>query len=122
MVSVPDPSMLDRLEWPDGRVARVTGGDYKGLLALVVPETAGGWIIYMCEDPVPADRDPIQWDWELGDDESYLNFVRDLYLNWLDGDEERWAEAAVFDLRRTWSARKSARRRWFLGKRSARRR
>lgn len=111
--------MLDRAEWPDGRVARVTAGDHKGLLALVVPETAGGWIIYMCEDPLPTDRDPIQWDWGLWDDESYLSFVRDLHLHWLDGDVERWAEAAVFDLRRTWSARESARRRRFFGKRSA---
>lgn len=113
-----DPLVLHREAWPDGRVGRVMSGDYKDLLALVVPETAGGWIIYMSEEPhdVPVNRDPIQWDSAFWDDESFLRFIRDLHLQWLEGDEERLAEIDVFDLRRTWSARDSARRRWPWGR------
>lgn len=110
--------ILDREEWPDGRVGRVTAGDYKGLLALVVPETADEWIIYLSEEPhlVPNNRDPIQWDSSYGDDESCLRFIRELHLQWLEGDEESKAEAAVFDLRRTWSTPRSRRRHWPWGK------
>ena len=99
-------------------MGRVTVGDYEGLLALVVPETAGGWIIYMSEAPhnVPVNRDPIQWDSAYWDDESFLPFFRDLHLHWLEGDEEQLAENEVFDLRRTWSERDSAPRRWPWGK------
>jgi hypothetical protein len=92
----------------------VTAGDYLGLLALVVPETADSWIIYMSEEPhlVPINRDPIQWDFSYEDDESCLRFIRELGLQWLEGNEEGQAEAMVFDLRRTWSVPEARRRQW----------
>ena len=92
----------DRNRWPSGRTGLITSGELAGMWALVYPETAGRWVVYVSGEP-SGEEAPHLEDWGLSDDEALLLALEDLDLVWVaPADEEVRVERRVFGLRDQW--------------------
>jgi hypothetical protein len=102
----------DRNRWPDGRLARIESGELDGMYMLVTPETAGRWIVYVCEDPeIMRHEDPHQEDWGIPDDEGLELALAAQEFSWVRGKDEALIEHRIFGLREQWRWRERRRQR-----------
>lgn len=94
--------------WPDGRVGRLTAGDLAGHYVLVVPDSGDRWLVFVMQDPDQCLAVyPHQEDWLLeGGQAALTRAFGEGGLTWLEGEEEASVESRVFDLRRTWVAKR----------------
>ncbi|WP_369032965.1 hypothetical protein [Streptomyces adonidis] len=104
------PCPLDRATWPDdGRVGRITKGDYAGAYLLLAPEVDDLWGFYISDDPRIHKEDSLRADDYFALEEAVAHLLEEMGVEWVKESEDVRIEIEIFDIRSQW--RKSRRRR-----------
>ncbi|WP_445400540.1 hypothetical protein ACSMX9_05995 [Streptomyces sp. LE64] len=98
---------MDRASWPeDGRIGRITAGEYAGLHLLLAVEIDDCWAFYISGDPENRDADRLEADDFWAADEDAPRLVEEMAVEWADEARDAELEEAIFDIRSEWHRRR----------------
>ncbi|MEH0545435.1 hypothetical protein QA802_20880 [Streptomyces sp. B21-105] len=99
--------LIDRSSWPqDGRIGRITAGEYAGSYLLLAAEINDSWAFYISEDPRTGKVDELEADdfWATEEDTPLL--VEEMAVDWAADSEDEALEKEIFDIRSEWHKRR----------------
>ncbi|WP_405512065.1 hypothetical protein [Streptomyces canus] len=118
--------LVDHATWPqDGKVGRITKGEYKGAYLLLAPEVDNSWGFYISDDPRLEDQDQLRADDFFAPDEVTPRLLDEMGIVWVAASEDEQIEKEIFDIRSEWRKRRHGRERrksllrFLSGRRSA---
>jgi hypothetical protein len=98
---------IDRESWPeDGRIGRITAGEYAGSYLLLAVEINDSWAFYISEDPRTGPADQLKADDFWATDEDTPRLVEEMAVVWADESQDAALEKEIFDIRREWHKRR----------------
>lgn len=98
---------IDRVSWPeDGRIGRITAGEYAGLYLLLAVEINNSWAFYISEDPRTGEVDQLKADDFWATDEDTPLLVEEMAVEWADESQDAALEKEIFDIRGEWHKRR----------------
>ncbi|EGX61073.1 MULTISPECIES: hypothetical protein [Streptomyces] len=98
---------IDRASWPeDGRIGRITAGEYAGLYLLLAVEINDSWAFYISEDPRVGEADQLEADDFWATDEDTPALVEEMAVVWADESQDAELEMEIFDIRGEWHRRR----------------
>ncbi|MEU6610529.1 hypothetical protein ABZ922_36770 [Streptomyces shenzhenensis] len=99
--------LMDRASWPeDGRIGRITAGEYTGSYLLLAVEINDSWAFYISEDPRTGPADQLKADDFWAADEDTPRLVEEMAVEWADESQDAALEKEIFDIRREWHKRR----------------
>ncbi|MEU0949468.1 hypothetical protein ABZ379_43415 [Streptomyces canus] len=118
--------LVERATWPDdGKVGRITKGEYTGAYLLLAPEVDNSWGFYISDDPRLKEQDQLRADDFFAPDEVTPRLLEEMGIVWVDASEDERTEKEIFDIRSEWHHRRRGRERrrsllrFLWGRRSA---
>ncbi|MGW1716073.1 hypothetical protein [Streptomyces sp. NPDC002156] len=102
--------LVNRATWPrDGRVGRITKGEFEGAYLLLAPEVDGLWGFYISDDLRIHKEDSLRADDYFAIEEAMPRLLEEMGVEWVEESEDARIEIEIFDIRSQWH--KSRRRR-----------
>ncbi|MFD4523904.1 hypothetical protein ACFWP7_08245 [Streptomyces sp. NPDC058470] len=99
--------LIDRSSWPrDGRIGRITAGEYARSYLLLAAEINDSWAFYISEDPRTERVDELEADDFWATDEDTLQLVGEMAVVWADESQDAALEKEIFDIRSEWHRRR----------------
>ena len=99
--------LIDRSSWPqDGRIGRITAGEYAGSYLLLAAEIDDSWAFYISEDPRTGKADELAADDFWATDEDAPRLVEEMSVDWADESQDAELEKEIFDVRSEWHKRR----------------
>ena len=99
--------LIDRESWPeDGRVGRITAGEYEGSYLLLAVEINDSWAFYISEDPRSTAADQLKADDFWATDEDTPQLIEEMAVVWADESQDAALEKEIFDIRSDWHKRR----------------
>lgn len=100
--------LIDHASWPeDGRIGRITAGEYAGLYLLLAAEINDSWAFYISEDPRTGAADhQLKADDFWATDEGTPRLVEEMTVVWADESQDAALEKEIFDIRSDWHRRR----------------
>ncbi|MFD9327087.1 hypothetical protein [Streptomyces sp. NPDC060065] len=102
-----EPVLIDRSSWPqDGRIGRITAGEYAGSYLLLAAEINDSWAFYITEDPRAGKVDELEADDFWATEEDTPRLVEEMAVVWADESQDAAVEKEIFDIRSEWHKRR----------------
>ncbi|MFF7074533.1 hypothetical protein [Streptomyces pseudovenezuelae] len=101
---------MERATWPeDGKVGRITKGEYTGAYLLLAPEIDNSWGFYISDDPRHEEQGKLRADDFFAPDDVTPRLLDEMGVIWVEASEDEQTEKEIFDIRSEWRKRRRAR-------------
>jgi hypothetical protein len=105
--------LVERETWPEeGKVGRITKGEYTGAYLLLAPEVDNSWGFYISDDPRLKEQDQLRADDFFAPDEVTPRLLEEMGVVWVKASEDERTEKEIFDIRSEWRKRRRRREKW----------
>lgn len=95
--------LVNRSSWPeDGRIGRITAGEYAGAYLLLAAEINDSWAFYISDGPSRPESETFRTDDFFAPEDTTPRLLEEMAVVWADDSEDASLEKEVFDIRSEW--------------------